>query len=387
MQRYDQAIVALKSLTDQYPNEMNVWYLLAVAHYGQNQLTEALAATDRCIKINPRFQVGYWLKGIVLAVQSKLSDALRAYDRAVQVAPTKPGGYFQRGRFLVMYRSGDEALLTTAVEDLKRSLALGAPSDMAHGFLGLAYRKLGNPHQAVHHFRLVLDRAPDSLDAVKELVSLYQELGQPEKTEEVLAIARGSISSSEPDEIAELSLIEAHHAIAVGAAPKDVESHFRNAIAAQPDPDETRLEYARWLETVGRNADAVPVLTGGLKRPPYNPDLAAQLAWALADSGVDLDQARHWYEVARQHHPQNPYLSDTGAWIEYRKGNYTAALDALQPGLPYAEQVPEIAYHAGAIHAKLGNRPEALHFLRLSLQIGRPFNGQEAAKALLESMK
>ncbi len=80
MQRYDQAIVALKSLTDQYPNEMNVWYLLAVAHYGQNQLTEALAATDRCIKINPRFQVGYWLKGIVLAVQSKLSDALRAYD-------------------------------------------------------------------------------------------------------------------------------------------------------------------------------------------------------------------------------------------------------------------------------------------------------------------
>ena len=77
--------------------------------------------------------------------------------------------------------------------------------------------------------------------------------------------------------------------------------------------------------------------------------------------------------------PQAPYLSDTQAWIEYRKGNYPGALEALQPSFPHAEQVPEIAYHAGAIHAKLGDRSKAVHFLRLSLQFG-----QKEAKTLLE---
>ena len=139
-QRYDQAISKLKPLTDQYPAEVNVWYLLTIAHYGQNQLDEALVAADRCLKIDPKLQAGYWLRGIVLALQTKYSDALRAYDQAIQVVPTRPAGYVQRGQFLVMYRSEDAAALTAAIEDLNKSLQLGAPPEMAHGFLGLDTR-------------------------------------------------------------------------------------------------------------------------------------------------------------------------------------------------------------------------------------------------------
>ena len=252
----------------------------------------------------------------------------------------------------------------------------------------LRHQRLNHSEQAIYHFRQVLDRVPDDLDAIREIVPLYDELGQPEKADEVIVIARAvGAGSNSLSEGATLALIQARHGIATGTVPKEVEGHFRKAIAAQPDLVEARVEYAHWLDIMERNADAVPMLMEGLKQPPYHPDLAAHLAWALADSGIDLGQASHWFQIARQHYPQDPYLSDTQAWIEYRKGNYPGALEALQPSLPHAEQVPEIAYHAGAIHAKLRNRSEAVHFLRLSLQFGQPFNGQKEAKALLESLK
>ena len=136
----------------------------------------------------------------------------------------------------------------------------------------------------------------------------------------------------------------------------------------------------------GRSADAIPILKQGLQKPPYDPNLVVSLAWALVDSGSDITEARHWLKIALQNDPHSPYLADTAAWMEYRGGNYQAALTALQPSLTHANEVPEIAYHAGAIHAKLGNLAQAAEFLKLSLQSPRPFNGQKEAKQLLQSL-
>ena len=67
-------------------------------------------------------------------------------------------------------------------------------------------------------------------------------------------------------------------------------------------------------------------------------------------------------------------------------GKYRAALRVLEPSLSHADRVPEIAYHARAIHAKLGNKSRGVQFLRLSLSGNRAFSGREEATALLENL-
>ncbi len=383
---YDRAVAMLKPLAAQNPSDERIWFLLAVAYYEQNQLSEALAAASRCVEVKPRWQQGYWLKAIVLTAQTDLAQAGRTYDRAVEVAPSEPGGYLQRGQFLVQYRPKDRGQLLAATEDLKKALKVGAPAETAHGFLGLAYRRLGNLEQAEYHYRQVLERSPNQLDAVKELVSLYEELKQNQKAEQLLVGVRKSSSSLTSAQSAALSLIEARHAIATGAALQAVDGHFQAALTKWPGDVAGRREYTRWLEATERIPEAIRVLREGLGRTPGDPDLAAHLAWVLAEAGQDLDQARHCLEVARRRNPNSPYLADTEAWIEYRAGNYRAALAAIQPSLTLAEEVPEIAFHAGAIHAKLGNSTTAAQFVRTSLLSGRPFTGKTEAEALSHAL-
>ena len=85
--------------------------------------------------------------------------------------------------------------------------------------------------------------------------------------------------------------------------------------------------------------------------------------------------------------PSSPYLSDTAAWIAYREGKFREALIAIRPSLSLVDQIPEVAYHVGAIHAELGNTAEAVRYLHKALHARKPFSGDRQAKELLAKLE
>lgn len=385
--RHGAAVTRLERLARRSPGDLRVWLLLSVAYLGHNQLPEGLAAAQRCVELNPKVAMGHWLRGMILTAQAKLDEAFLAYDKAVQEAPAEADGYLQRGRFRVLYQFENREHLRAAVHDLNKALDLGAPADAAHGFLGLAYRNLRDRDRAEAHFRKVLDLKPNHPDAVREFTSLYLDQGELSRAEQLLTGARKGVATLDPEGRGTLAYAEALYALAAKKPPADIDKHFRAALEGRSQDARVRRRYASWLDAAGRGAEMMALLREGLREAPFDPDLAAHLAWALADRGQNLDEARRWFDVARRRYPADPYLADTGAWIEFRAGNFPAAWTALGPSLALAEKVPEVAYHAGAIQAKLGNRSQAVHFLTLALRSGQPFGGSQEAKKLLETLQ
>lgn len=386
--RHDEAIARLRSLEIKAPNDERISFLLTLAYLGKGELSQALETSRRCVQVRPAWQVGYWLMGAVLAVQGQISQAEAAFDQAIRIAPREPGGYFQRGSFLVGYRSESPTRLRAALVDLNKALELGAPAGLIHGFVGKIHRKL-NDLPSAEKYLLLATQDPTNLEALADLVGLYDATARPERAERVLAEAEYRLPATKPPAQArsELFLIRARHAQATSAPFEDVLRYFRQAIDARPSHASLRLECARWLDQVGRNVDAIPLLREGLQSPPFDMDLAAQLAWALAETGRDLDEARQWLQRARERSPRSPYLADTAAWIEYQGDQSARAWTEIQTALPLVDSIPEVAYHAGAIQARLGHPEEAVRYLQKALKIGRSFPGDAAAKGLLRSLQ
>ena len=389
---HGEAVTRLMALKETHPNDIRIWFVLAAAQLGDRRLTDALSSADQAIRIRPDWPVAHWLKGAVQIALSRLDEAEKTFDQAVRIAPDQAGVYYQRGTFLVVYRSGEPGKVKAGIADLRQALDRDAPSDLVDGMLGKAHLALKDPRTAEIHLRRAFEHGTTelNLEPLADLVTLYDSTSQTRQADDVLTEAerrRRLLPVDRHDLHSGCFLIVARHAVTAGQNPSAVNAAYARALAEQPGSATTRLEYARWLDNTAKKSEAVTILREGLTKPPYDPELSAQLAWALAESSPNLDEARKWLKHALDSEPGSPYLADTAAWIDYREGKYREALEAIRPSLSLVDEIPEVAYHAGAIHAQLGNTAEAIRFLRKALQPRTSFPGDRLAKELLAQLE
>jgi tetratricopeptide (TPR) repeat protein len=388
---YPEAISSLKQLLGQRPRDRMGWYLLGLAYYGDKRIDEAIQAASRCCEVSKDWPQGQWLKGTFLAVRGNVLAAREAFDAGIRAMPESPGGYLQRAKFLVEYAHQNRRDLALAISDLETMLRLGGPKITAHGYLGIVYRKLKQDDNAEQQFLKVLALDPHQLDAIERLTRLYDDLGQHAKADLLLNQVRADLQRLDSSRFKQ---VEGYHALALarraqleGADDERIEEHFRAAITHVPSNSYWRLEFAQWLDAHRRAVDAIPILDAGLELDGNNPDLAAGLAWLLADTATDLSRARKLVALAGQKEAMRPYIADTKAWIEYRSGDFHAAWREISPSMKLARDVPDIAYHAGAIQARLGNRTRALEFLEVCLSSETTFHRLEEARELHARLK
>ena len=68
----------------------------------------------------------------------------------------------------------------------------------------------------------------------------------------------------------------------------------------------------------------------------------ANLAWVDAQEGKDLDVALGMAQKAKSLMPDQPSITDTLAWVMYKKGNYASAipLPGVHPEVPQFGKLP-----------------------------------------------
>lgn len=379
-----EAIKRAEALIEEDPNQVRYWYFLALGHYAQESYEKALEAAEKCQKLVPGWVVTYTLKAAILARLGRFDDIMATFDRAIALEPKNPGVYSQRARLLLIFGPDDPKTLALIQRDLERAAALGATETTLLLLQSELALKRGDTELAQASLEKALAQNPRGLMALGKLVDLYDEHGQSDKSDLALAKASESFTNLTPVAERELAMIRAHHAARSGNH-EDADAAYQAALKAVPKDLNVALDYISWLDSHGRIGEGIPLMESLLVEP-YHPTLAANLAWAYSEVGRDAD-AERWIKIARALKPDNPYLSDTEAWIFYRAGNYQRALDTLAPALPYANRVPEIAYHAGAIHWKLGQRKPALDYLERSLKGHGSFNGIDHARALLQTIQ
>ena len=91
--------------------------------------------------------------------------------------------------------------------------------------------------------------------------------------------------------------------------------------------------------------------------------------------------------MAKEVLPDSARISDTLGWILYKRGVYQRALSLLQESASKLPDSPEVQYHLGMTHFKLGNREAAKQALAKALKSNSQFPGVEEARRTLAELK
>ena len=104
--------------------------------------------------------------------------------------------------------------------------------------------------------------------------------------------------------------------------------------------------------------------------------------WAryLADHDRDLDEALRQAEGAYRTF-KNIHVTDTLAWCYYKKGRYEEAQKTIRKALKWKTPDATLLFHAGMIHAKIGDLPTARRFLYQAMSLNPNFHPTFATQA------
>jgi tetratricopeptide (TPR) repeat protein len=140
--------------------------------------------------------------------------------------------------------------------------------------------------------------------------------------------------------------------------------------AAQKFPDDPELVYnqATMAEKADRLDEMERLLRQIMATQPDHYHAYNALGYSLADRGLRLPEAKLLIEKAIELQPDDAYIQDSLAWVEFRLGNAARALEILQAAYTQRPD-PEIAAHLGEVLWVQGRADEAQKVWREGLML------------------
>ncbi len=295
---------------------------------------------------NTRLRLGY---ASLLGKEGDNAGAARLLARGRQDAVT-----FQ-ARAAFAARAEDMPELRRIYRQLTQ--APDAVREQSFYLLGQLAGTIGKKAQALDWFAQVPEDDEHRFDADMHTALLFQQQGESTRAH---AMAR-QMQMDYADAPGQLS-----KALQLDAELYMSEGHFEEAAASftralKQAPDDTALLYGRGLaQAEAGNVDAaIADLRHLLELDPRDIDAANALGYTLADTGRDLDEATRLLERAREARPDDPAITDSWGWLQYRLGHLDAAEKALRKAWEGTGKDPEIGLHLAEVLWKQGHADEA----------------------------
>lgn len=153
--------------------------------------------------------------------------------------------------------------------------------------------------------------------------------------------------------------------------------HYREAyelqgklVALAPQDDDLVYDQAMLAEKAKRPRDMERLLRSIIARKPDHHHALNALGFTLADRGVRLQEAKALITKALELAPQDPFITDSLGWVEFRLGHHQEALTILERAYDIRRDA-EIAAHLGEVLWHLGQRERALAIWREGLSIDK----------------
>ena len=142
------------------------------------------------------------------------------------------------------------------------------------------------------------------------------------------------------------------------------------AQATQNNPDDLDLFYdmAMVAEKLGRLDEMERLLRAVMTGKPDYHHAYNALGFSLAERNIRLPEARQLILKALEYAPNEPFITDSLGWVEFRSGNLAEALRLLE-GAFKAKPDPEIAAHLGEVLWTMGRRDQAVVVWKEGAQI------------------
>ena len=327
-----------EELTQKLPFDPSYRILLAEALVRQGRLGPAEKEILNAKQLAPNDPMVHLSLAQIYNAQKKWPEAQKEYETALQLDPHNTSLLGQYSDYLILRKQSNLAL------DRVREFVTSNPDDAnGHVILGAVYYNSKNYSSAQVEFERAIQLNPNHAQAYLRLGKVFEEEGQ---TDLVIAPYQKAL---------DLQPRSAPLATMVG-----------NLYLKKGDLETARKYFAQAL-------DADPNFAVAL----------ANTAWVYAQEGKNLDVALGMAQKAKSLMPELPSITDTLAWVMYKRGDYTGGIPLLRECIQKSPESGEFHYHLGMALLAAGQRAQARKELEAALRMKlNSADEQQARQAL-----
>jgi len=250
----------------------------------------------------------------------------------------------------------------------------------AHWMLAQMYGQVRMHEDAVKHARSTLRLSPNFRGAH---LFLAQSLLNLNRVSEAKREAEIALSMNPRDIQAATLLTQAMVRLGEDAEAIDMVTRL---IEEYPDQDALKLRRIELRMNTPGWALAIPDSRELLEEYPDNAALKNNLAFLLARSGEDLDQAQSLVESLGDQFEENPVIMDTQAYVLAARGLHEEAIPIYEQALSKAGGNSAIRYHYARSLAAVGRIDDAMEHLKAVLIMTPDFSQEDEVRELMDTL-
>jgi tetratricopeptide (TPR) repeat protein len=309
---------------------------------GQKKFGDSRVLLDAMLNGNPGSPDVLFQLGVVNLAEKKYKEAENAFRRSYQLNPANSRGLMGIVETNMAQNKTDEALKLLQAESDKAPNRL----DLLLAMGNTAVRS-GKYDFAIQTYNRVLGQLPKGAkeqgDLYLRIGETYRRKGDPGGAIQSLQKARETL----PDNIVVLSTL------------------------------------ALVLDGANRKPEAKLVYDATLKLDPNNGVVLNNLAFLVAESGGDLDDALTKAQRAKQLLPNLSEISDTLGWIYLKKNLSQNAIEIFKDLVVKQPNHSTYRFHLGMAYSQQGDRTKALDQLREALKYNPQKDERDKIQALI----
>ncbi|VFQ44354.1 tetratricopeptide repeat [Desulfoluna butyratoxydans] len=358
------------------PNHLRAQVALGELYFNGREFKLAKESLEKVLVRAPGLFKAHFLMGQVLASMGEHDKAQQVYARLKEQAPDNSALFYRSGMLFMARGEMDRAL-----EDLATARAVNPA--------------LMDVFASMVRCMMAMDQEAEALALCREQLTVVE--GTPAATGMVHCMM-GDIYAEKGD----LAGAEEAYLAAVRASSKIIRPYYGLAAVYHRQGDTSKVMAQLKGLSEKKPKDPMPHVLMGIvsegggdvetAKASYRKALSLRddivvatnnLAYILADSGEEIDEALELARTARSKATDDPSVMDTLGLVYYRKGLYDSAISEFRDSLSKLPENALVAYHLGlALHAS-GRTEKARVSLERALALNADFKGADKAREIL----
>jgi tetratricopeptide (TPR) repeat protein len=313
-------------LVQKHPEEVSYRLLLANIYLRSGQLPKAEEQCLAALQLRPNQGSVHLNLGQIYSAEEKWSNADTEFEAALRLEPNNAGvlSYYANS-FLARQQ------IPKAMARVQQYIDANQNDSQGHVILGILQFNAKNISSAQAEFQKALQLDSKNVQAHLGMGEAYRETSQTDA------------AIGQYQQVLDLQPKSAPLVTMVG-----------NLYLERNDLDAARKYYLRAIELDPNYAVAM-----------------ANLAWVDAQESKNLDVALGRAQKAKSMMPEVPAITDTLAWVMYKKGNYSGAIPLLQDCVKKSPDSAQFHFHLGLALVGAGQKDLGKGQLNAALQTNR----------------
>jgi tetratricopeptide (TPR) repeat protein len=368
--QYEEAEICYRRAHLLKPNSFRWIYYLGYVQFKQGQYQKAEKVLRAAINLKPAYLPAKLMLAECIFQLGDLEESENLYKRIVEQSPESATAYYGLGR-----AQSARGNLPKALSSLKKACELSPEYGPAQYALALTYRKLSDQRQAAVHFKIYkanMGTIPPPNDPLRTAIKRLDQGPVADMHRGLVLADTGNSAGAIAEQLRALAidpkLVQAHINLMQLYGGLDnyskAEEEYTAAVKLNPNRADCYFNYGVLEFAQRKYLKAAEAFRHALQINPYYAGAHNNLGYVFAMQG-HLNEALKEFNEAVEDRPDFRMARFHIGQIYVEQGKTAEAIREFRKILnPDDASTPSYLYALGATYARVGDRQNALRYLR-----------------------